>query len=57
MTEVRQRIASDPRFDGVEPFVPAIPLSSPTMHGDEQHWVAEAFRSNWVTDIVRRCFL
>ena len=24
-------------------------LSSPTMHGDEQKWVNDAFEKNWIT--------
>ncbi len=28
-----------------------IRLSSPTMHGDEQHWVDEAIQTNWVSTI------
>ena len=26
-------------------------LSSPTMHGEEQHWVDEAIRTNWVSTV------
>ena len=26
-------------------------LSSPTMHGDEQYWVDEAIRTNWVSTV------
>ena len=40
---------SDPRFSGIEPFPSKIWLSSPTMHGDEQHRVDEAIQSNWVS--------
>ena len=41
----------DPRFAGIEPFEKKVWLSSPTMHGDEQHWVDEAIRTNWVSTI------
>ena len=41
----------DPRFDGIEPFASRVWLSSPTMHGDEQRWVDEAFRTNWVSTV------
>ena len=42
---------SDPRFSGIEPFKKKIWLSSPTMHGDEQHWVDEAIQTNWVSTV------
>ncbi len=42
---------SDPRFSGVEPFHNKIWLSSPTMHGDEQHWVDDAILTNWVSTV------
>ncbi len=42
---------SDPRFAGIKPFEKKIWLSSPTMHGDEQHWVDEAIRTNWVSTV------
>lgn len=31
------------------PFQNKIWLSSPTMHGDEQRWVTDAFEKNWIT--------
>ena len=42
---------SDPRFAGVKPFEKKVWLSSPTMHGDEQRWVDEAIRTNWVSTV------
>ena len=39
----------DTRFDGIEPFASKIWLASPTMHGDEQRWVKDAFDKNWIT--------
>ncbi len=42
---------TDPRFDGIQPFESKVWLSSPTMHGDEQHWVDEAIRTNWVSTV------
>ena len=42
---------SDPRFAGIKPFEKKIWLSSPTMHGDEQHWVDEAIQTNWVSTV------
>ena len=42
---------SDPRFKGIEPFRSKVWLSSPTMHGDEQKWVDEAIRTNWVSTV------
>ena len=44
-------ILSDPRFAGIEPFRNKIWLSSPTMHGDEQHWVDDAIKTNWVSTV------
>lgn len=47
----KQSVLKDPRFAGIEPFENTIWLSSPTMHGDEQHWVDEAIRTNWVSTV------
>lgn len=33
----------------IEPFKKKIWLASPTMHGDEQKWVKDAFDKNWIT--------
>ena len=41
----------DPRFEGIKPFEGRIWLSSPTMHGDEQRYVDEAIRTNWVSTV------
>lgn len=41
----------NPRFAGIERFQQKIWLSSPTMHGEEQHWVDEAIRTNWVSTV------
>ncbi len=41
----------DPRFAGIEPFEKKVWLSSPTMHGEEQHWVDEAIQTNWVSTV------
>ena len=46
-----QNILQDPRFQGIFPFENKIWLSSPTMHGDEQKWVDEAIRTNWVSTV------
>lgn len=32
-----------------KPFEKKVWLSSPTMHGDEQKWVNDAFEKNWIT--------
>ena len=45
------RFVSDPRFAGITPFEKKVWLSSPTMHGDEQRWVDEAIRTNWVSTV------
>lgn len=44
-------VLNDPRFAGIERFDKKIWLSSPTMHGDEQHWVDDAIQSNWVSTV------
>lgn len=44
-------LLNDPRFEGVKPFEKRLWLSSPTMHGEEQFWVEEAFRLNWVSTL------
>ena len=41
----------DLRFAGIEKFNSKVWLSSPTMHGDEQHWVDEAIQTNWVSTV------
>ncbi len=46
-----EEIRNDRRFQGIEPFPGKIWLSSPTMHGDEQKWVDEAIRTNWVSTV------
>ena len=33
----------------IKPFENKVWLSSPTMHGDEQRWVNDAFVKNWIT--------
>ena len=33
----------------IKPFESKIWLASPTMHGDEQKWVNDAFAKNWIT--------
>ena len=42
---------NDPRFAGIERFSSKVWLSSPTMHGEEQRWVDEAIRTNWVSTV------
>ena len=44
-------IKTDPRFSGIEPFEKKVWLATPTMHGDEQHWVDDAIRTNWVSTV------
>ena len=46
-----KNIVSDPRFAGIEPFETKLWLSSPTIHGEEQHWVDEAIQTNWVSTV------
>ena len=47
----KDTIRNDPRFRGLTPFSSRIWLSSPTMHGEEQKWVDEAIRTNWVSTV------
>ena len=47
----RDQFLSDSRFAGIEPFLYKVWLSSPTMHGDEQRYVDEAIRTNWVSTV------
>lgn len=47
----KEKYLTDPRFKGIEPFENKVWLSSPTMHGDEQKWVDEAIRTNWVSTV------
>ncbi len=44
-------IKTDPRFSGIKPFEKKVWLATPTMHGDEQHWVDDAIRTNWVSTV------
>ena len=44
-------LLNDSRFDGIEPFEKKLWLASPTMHGEEQKWVDEAIRTNWVSTV------
>ena len=46
-----EEIRNDKRFEGIKPFSSRIWLSSPTMHGEEQYWVDEAIRTNWVSTV------
>lgn len=47
----RKSVNSDKRFAGIVPFENKVWLSSPTMHGEEQKWVDEAIRTNWVSTV------
>lgn len=47
----KETYLADPRFRGIEPFKNRVWLSSPTMHGEEQKWVDEAIRTNWVSTV------
>lgn len=40
---------NDPRFEGIKPFENRVWLASPTMHGEEQKWINDAFDKNWIT--------
>ena len=47
----KEKYRTDLRFRGIEPFSERVWLSSPTMHGEEQKWVDEAIRTNWVSTV------
>ena len=36
---------NDPRFAGIKPFENKVWLASPTMHGEEQAWINDAFET------------
>ncbi len=38
-------------FSGIRPFEKKIYLASPTMHGEEQEFVKEAFDTNWLSTV------
>ena len=44
-------ILKESRFAGIEPFESKVWLASPTMHGEEQYWVDDAIRKNWVSTV------
>ena len=44
-------ISKDSIFEGIVPFEKKVWLASPTMHGDEQHWVDDAIQTNWVSTV------
>ena len=46
---VMHNFLTDPRFEGIKPFEKKIWLASPTMHGEEQSWINDAFEKNWIT--------
>ncbi len=45
------RFSNDIRFKNIKPFEKKVWLSSPTMHGDEQDWVVDSIRTNWVSTV------
>lgn len=47
----KSKYISDPRFEGITPFPSKVWLSSPTMHGEELKWVADAIETNWVSTV------
>ncbi len=44
-------LESNPGLEKIEPFENKIWLSSPTMHGEEQVFIQEAFEENWVAPL------
>ena len=44
-------LRKDARFEGLMPFKNRVWLSSPTMHGDEMKYMAEAYESNWMSTV------
>lgn len=47
--EFMRDFSKDPSFEGITPFENKIWLASPTMHGEEQKWINDAFEKNWIT--------
>ena len=45
------KLLSESKFTGIEPFEQKVWLASPTMHETEQKWVNEAIRTNWVSTV------
>ena len=41
----------DSRFKGIQPLPRKVFLASPTMHGEELHYIKEAIDSGWVTTV------
>ncbi len=37
--------------DDIEPFASKVWLSSPTMHGEELHYITEAYETNWMSTV------
>ena len=46
-------LKNDIRFRGLKPFEKKIWLASPTMHGEEQKWINDAFEKNWIDNWQR----
>ncbi len=51
MNLIREQFLNDERFKGIKVFDEKIWLASPTMHGDEQKWINDAFEKNWVSTV------
>ena len=54
-------LLTDPRFQGIEVFQNKAWFSSPTMHGEEQHWVDDAIlpaqydeTEEWVKEYIEQ---
>lgn len=43
--------ATRQKLAGLEPLPSRLWLSSPTMHGDELRWMAEAYETNWMSTV------
>ncbi len=39
----------DPRFEGIKRLDKKVWLASPTIHKEEQEWIRDAFKKNWIT--------
>jgi len=51
MYSYKHDFLNDSRFSGITPFEHKVWLASPTMHGEEQHWVDQAIQTNWVSTV------
>ena len=42
------------RITEIQPFEKKIWLSSPTMHGPELEYITEAYKTNWMSTVLKK---